>query len=206
MNEIRFVYFDLGNVLLDFDHRLAARQMAKVAGLTTEAVENVVFDAELQRQYETGEISSNEFHEIFCEQTHSTPDLDELLLAGSDIFQLKANSIPLIVQLRAINFPMGILSNTCAAHWNFIQRRFPVIEYCFSTLALSFECGSMKPEAQIYQAAAEIAGLSPEQIFFTDDRADNIQGAVEAGFQCHLFHGPGPLYRELLSRNIQINL
>ena len=37
-NRIRFLYFDLGNVLLTFDQRKAARQMADVAGITPEKV------------------------------------------------------------------------------------------------------------------------------------------------------------------------
>ena len=34
----KFIYFDLGNVLLRFDHELACRQMAAVAGTTPELV------------------------------------------------------------------------------------------------------------------------------------------------------------------------
>ncbi len=69
----RFLYFDLGNVLLKFDHRLASRQMGEVAGVPADVVWEVVFAGDLEQRYESGEIGDREFYEIFCQQTSSRP-------------------------------------------------------------------------------------------------------------------------------------
>jgi hypothetical protein len=39
----KFVYFDLGNVIVDFDREHAVRQMADVAGITPQATHAAVF-------------------------------------------------------------------------------------------------------------------------------------------------------------------
>ena len=55
------VYFDLGNVLLYFDHQIACRQMAEVAGMTADQVRKVLLDGELLFRYEDGTHSREAF-------------------------------------------------------------------------------------------------------------------------------------------------
>ncbi len=71
---IELVYFDLGNVLLTFDHDLAARQMAEVAKVSEETVQRVVFEEGLQERFERGDLTTDEFFDSFCELTGSQPD------------------------------------------------------------------------------------------------------------------------------------
>ncbi|MFM8400653.1 MAG: hypothetical protein ACKOAH_22735, partial [Pirellula sp.] len=57
MERPEFVYFDLGNVLLYFDHGIAARSMAKLIGVEPEEIKRLVFDSEFQLAYERGELT-----------------------------------------------------------------------------------------------------------------------------------------------------
>jgi FMN phosphatase YigB (HAD superfamily) len=45
----------------------------------------------------------------------------------------------------------------------------------------------MKPDRKIYDAAIAVAGKPPESLFFTDDRAENIESALKLGIQAHHF-------------------
>src|SRR5437016_803084 len=96
MRPPKFLYFDLGNVLLKFDHRLAARQMGQLAGVPPERVWQIVFESDLEMRYEAGEICDREFYEIFCKQTGTRPDFDALLLAASAIFWPNASIVPVV--------------------------------------------------------------------------------------------------------------
>ena len=49
-----FVFFDLGNVLVNFDHEYAVQQLATLAEREPDAVRRVLFGSQLQNQYETG--------------------------------------------------------------------------------------------------------------------------------------------------------
>ena len=45
----------------------------------------------------------------------------------------------------------------------------------------------MKPDAGIYAHAEKLAGVDPREIYFTDDREDNVQAALDRGWQAEVF-------------------
>lgn len=203
---IRFVYFDFGNVLFTFDHRRAARQMAEVAGVRAERVWEIVFDGDLEQRYEAGQISSDEFYEAFCRATDTRPDRDRLLRAAGAIFELNTPIVPVVAQLQSAGYRTGVLSNTCECHWEYcIDGKFALLPGAFEQLILSYEVGAMKPEAKIYDAAIEAAGVRPEEIFFIDDRRENVDGALAAGMDAVLFQSPQQCADELQRRGLDFN-
>jgi len=201
-----FIYFDLGNVLLTFDHMVACRQMGEVAGLSADRVYEIVFGGDLEYRYERGEISRQEFHERFCEAAGSRPHIAELEHAASAIFHLNLRIVPLVAALAAAGRRLGILSNICPSHWDYVGHgRYGIIPELFETTALSFQIGAMKPEPEIYRAAAELAGVPPQEVFFTDDRPEHVQGAREAGFDAVRFTTAAALAGELRRRGLRFN-
>lgn len=204
MTSIDFVYFDLGNVVLKFSHQLACEQIARMSGMTADQVKAVAFDTRLLLEYETGQISDREFLEGFCSVTGVQIGSDEFFLAFNDIFHLNQSIIPLVVELTHLNFPKGILSNTCLSHWQFARREFPLLAEYFSVNVLSFEARSAKPSLEIYQKAIEAAGTSPERTFFVDDRAENVEGAIAAGMDAVLFESATELRNQLFQRGLPV--
>jgi HAD superfamily hydrolase (TIGR01509 family) len=63
----------------------------------------------------------------------------------------------------------------------------------------------MKPQPGIYAAAASLAGVQPADIFYTDDRPENVAGACAAGFDAVPFENPRQLADELRRRHVQWN-
>ncbi|MEO8496665.1 MAG: HAD family phosphatase [Planctomycetota bacterium] len=203
MAQSRFIYFDLGNVLVNFDHHRAARQMAEVAGIPEQLVWEVVFGSELHLEYERGALTTREFYEAFCARTQTRADDATLLLAGADIFEMNDSIVPLVAELGGRGQRLGILSNTNESHWDIItDGRFPFVQDFFELYALSYEMRAAKPDLAAYKIAAELAGVAPAEIFFTDDRLDNVAGARDAGFDAVQFMGVEALRRELQSRGI----
>ncbi|MGD9721789.1 MAG: HAD family hydrolase [Pirellulales bacterium] len=206
MQPPRFIYFDLGNVLLFFDHRRAARQMAEVAGVPEEVVWQLVFAGDLERQYETGEVDDHQFYEHFCRETGSRPDARALALAGSEIFTPNIALSPIVAALDSAGYRLGILSNTSPAHWHYCSGgRYVLIDRAFDVYALSYELGACKPDARIFAQAAELAGVAPQEIFFVDDIAGHVAGACAAGFDAVQYTTPEALAAELRRRGLEFN-
>lgn len=201
----KFLYFDLGKVLVDFDIEQMFRQMSEVAGVDPARVEEVVFDGGLQRQYEAGQISGPEFYEAFCRQTGTRPDYHALRRAGSEIFELKLSMVPVVAQLRHAGHRLGILSNTCESHWEFCTSRYRILTGLFTVHALSYRIGTVKPEAAIFHKAAELAGAEPQAIFYVDDYPDHIAGARAVGFDAVQYTSTPQLVADLSSRGVQFN-
>ncbi|MFI4877209.1 MAG: HAD family hydrolase, partial [Blastopirellula sp. JB062] len=143
------------------------------------------------------------FHDFFCRQTGRRPPLAELAEAASDIFEPNHPVIEIAETLHAQNRRLGILSNTCACHWEFcFDGRYPFLQQAFQKYVLSYEAKSMKPDPAIYHAAAKQAGVAPQAIFFVDDRPENVAGAEQCGFDAVLFRGADSLCEDLAARGI----
>lgn len=210
MPDVKFVYFDLGNVILYFSHQTMTRQVAEVTGLKLANVQTHLFDSGLENRYETGDLNSQQFFDAFKETVEANGDhkiqcdLAEFIEACGDIFWLNGSIVAVISQLWTAQVPLGILSNTCEAHWNVARRKFPVIDQFFDTAVTSYQSRSMKPDAKIYHDAIKASGFAPEEIFFTDDKPENIAAAVDAGIDGVLFESAAGLMRELHARNIKL--
>jgi putative hydrolase of the HAD superfamily len=202
---LKFLYFDLGRVLLHFSVDRMCRQMAGVAGIEPAAVQTAIFQGDLQNRYERGEITGPEFHEAFCRATGTRTDCAALTLAGSEIFELNVSMLPVVCQLRAAGHRLGILSNTCEGHWEHCLARYRVLAEVFQVHALSYRIRAVKPQAEIYREAARLAGVRPEEIFFTDDIEANVHGALAAGFDAVHYTSTRQLAADLRARRIRFN-
>jgi len=206
MSTPKFLYFDLGKVLVDFSIDRMVDQVAEAAGTEPERVREVLFGGALQLQYETGRISTEEFYEAFCRRTGTRAAPEGLLKAFNEIFKLNVSIVPVVAQLRAAGYPMGVLSNTCDAHWQHCVRRFRLLtDGLFRVQVRSYEVGAMKPDAAIFHAAAERAGVKPHRIFYTDDIPGHVEGARAVGFDAVTYTSTAALVGELRRRGVRFN-
>jgi FMN phosphatase YigB (HAD superfamily) len=94
------------------------------------------------------------------------------------------------------HFPLMLMSNTSAAHWHFCRDVQGLGRY-FDQTFLSYELGCMKPDPQIFELALARIDQVPENIYYFDDRPDNVETALKFGINAHLSWGGGPLIKQL---------
>lgn len=203
LKEIEFVFFDLGNILLSFDPNQACLNVARRFGIDPETAHQAIYGGGLQHRYERGEITGHVFADHLRSEFDRSRDqmpTGELLDAVSDMFQ-PVDTMPLALQsVRDSGLSVGLLSNTCEAHWDWIRRRkYPATEFPFDVTILSYEVGAMKPDAKIYEVAERACGVSLGQILFLDDRPENVEGAVRRNWQAVECMG-GPAAWDVLRR------
>jgi FMN phosphatase YigB (HAD superfamily) len=208
----KILYFDLGKVLVEFSHERMCNQMAEVAGTTPEAVRQALFgDTESLAaliRYETGHITTDEFFDHFCHSTGTTPDRKRLEAAVCDIFAPIEPMWELVGRLAQAGNRMAILSNTNRLQWEFISNgHYPLFATgqpmnAFAWAILSYEVEAMKPDRAIYDAAVERAGVAAHEVFFTDDRLENVEGAKAAGLDAVQFVDCEGLIGELREREV----
>jgi FMN phosphatase YigB (HAD superfamily) len=201
-----FFYFDLGNVLLYFDHEIGCQQVAEVAGLTAAEVRRVLLEGDLLARYEDGRLSREQFYEAFCRETGTCADVERLETAASDIFRLNTSILPVVTRLKDAGYRTGVLSNTCESHWQFIVTHFKALfPRAFDVLALSFRLGAAKPDERIFLRAAELAGVAASDIFYCDDIAANVEAARRAGFDAVQYTDTAALVAEIRRRGVRFN-
>ncbi|MBX6334916.1 HAD family phosphatase [Candidatus Saccharibacteria bacterium] len=82
-------------------------------------------------------------------------------------------------------YKIGMLSNVTRAS---LEQKVPKeLLDLFDVLVLSGEAGLLKPDPAIYRLAAERLGVKSEEIVFTDDHEEYVNGARAAGMHAILF-------------------
>ena len=200
---IEALLFDLGKVLVDFDFEHGMRRFAARTSLSREEFELVIWDKHWIRRYERGEISTEEYHRHLCERGKLTMAIDEFEEAWSAVF-LPGLLVPeqLLKNLKQ-KYPLILVSNTNDSHVSFITKQYTVFEY-FDHRILSHEVGSLKPDSKIYEAAIRVSGKKPEALFFTDDREENIEAALQLGIRAHLFRSVPGLLQAMREHGIDV--
>ncbi|MER7048027.1 HAD-IA family hydrolase [Streptomyces jumonjinensis] len=94
---------------------------------------------------------------------------------------------------------VGMLSNMPPA-WDRHWRRMTPPEGLFDGLALSFQTGVRKPQRGMFEVAAGMAGVRPEECLLVDDIEANCAGAEAAGWQAIHFTDASAAAAELARR------
>ena len=186
---VQFVYFDLGNVLLNFSVQRLLHQVAELTAQSEETVRSVIFGDKRYYSLENGDISTRQYFEMICNEFDMELDQCQFQNAINDIFWVNDSILPVVRKLAKCFVPRGILSNTNESHWDYVQSAFPCIWDLFPRHKIaSFEVKCMKPFPEFYEVAlkearTQIPSLKPEEILLIDDLEENIQGAREFGFE-----------------------
>lgn len=199
-SSIRAFFFDLGNVLVLFDHMASAQRIAAGTKADPKALFRFFFESPLMVEHDTGRISTPQFHKALQQQLGLAAEYEEFLEIWNNIFTENREMAALIRQLLR-RHPCYLVSNTNRPHFEFIRQSFSIIEE-FSGWVLSYEVGALKPDPAIYRRGLELAGVEPQEVFYVDDRQDLIDAAGAMGFHAHRYVGMEPLIRELQRRGI----
>lgn len=189
------VVFDLGKVLLDFDYGILARRMAPLAGLPPGDILRIVDQSPLLHRYETGLLDDHGFFSAVVAATGFRGEETEFFDWFADIF----TPIPAMVALHSAlvdrGVPTYVFSNTNAQAIRYVRRQYPFYRR-FTGEILSYEVGSMKPEAKIYEAVERLTGFSGADLLYLDDRAENVAAGLARGWQAWIHEDP----RQTVSR------
>ena len=201
---IEVIYFDLGKVIVDFDHSRAAREILKVTPLSLEEAMAVLMDGGLVSEYETGRLSSQEHYREVCRRLQMEVSMNKFRELWGSMFLPEPLLSERFLQALKKHYRLMLLSNTNEIHFDFLIEHYPILKVIEERL-LSYQAGCMKPEARIFELAIDKAGVAPENIFFTDDRTENVEAAKRAGIQALMFRSEAQLKRDMLSQGMVVS-
>lgn len=178
---VRAVVFDLGKVLLDFDYRIAIQQLVPRTRLSIDELNRLINQSTLLHDYETGSLKTPEFFRQVQAASGFDGDLTEFAAMFANIFTPIEPMVALHAELRLRRIPTFILSNTNDLAIQHIRARFPFFQR-FDGYVLSYEHGSMKPAPPLYEITERLAGARGSELFYVDDRPENVVTALERGW------------------------
>jgi putative hydrolase of the HAD superfamily len=195
------VIFDLGKVLIPFDFQRGYRALEEFCPHPAVEIRRRIGASGLVLPFETGLIEPRDFVAQLTEALDLTLDYSEFCRAWSAIFY--GQLIPdHVLESLAARYRLVLLSNTNAIHFEMVREAYSLLRH-FHELVLSYEVRSMKPDARIYHAAIERARCRPEECFYTDDIAENVEAGRREGLDAVLFETPEQLEQEMSQRGIR---
>ena len=183
--------FDMGNVVLSFDHRRFCRRLAgEQKHLHSEEIYTFVFQEEGPNdRFELGRLNGQDFYSELKDTLGLSLSMDIVRDLWCDMFW-ENPGINLLLEALQARARLILVSNTNYWHIDYIQNRFTVLSH-FHDLVLSYEVGARKPDSRIFKAALSAAGTEPNRCLFIDDHAPNIKAANKLGIPSVLFNYHG---------------
>lgn len=192
--------FDLFGVLIEFDNDIVYRRLARHCRDEEDAfvrLNGVMADDDII----TGRLSLPELHAQLAATLGLTLTYDAFLAAWNEPYSRALPGMADLLQRLAARHRLLLLSNVDSHYWNAIRPLHPELSY-FESLLVSCDLGLCKPQIEIFQQAARVAGVTPDRCLFIDDTARNVDAASTMGFQTHLFTSVENLRNELLTRGL----
>lgn len=189
------IIFDLGKVIVDFDHMIFCRQVSQYCTLQPDEIHKKLFSG-LEKKFDSGALSPEEFFDTARSALGLNIDIDLFACLWSNIFTLIKGIEPLIYRLGQ-HYRLLCLSNTNPWHYTWCRQHFKVLD-AFDAFILSYELHCCKPDLNIYKEALVKAGSMPEMCFYIDDIPDNVAAARLLNMQGFVFSSVDGLEQTLL--------
>lgn len=204
---IKAIIFDLGNVLIDFNHWIAAERISQFTDKSAQEIFNLFFDSTLIGLFEEGKIPPQEFFCKVKEILNLELDYNEFVPIWNEIFFLSEKNLAVYNLAKSLKprYKLALLSNINILHFDYLKKKFPHLLNAFHSIITSFETGFRKPQPPIYEITLKVLEALPEQVFYIDDRPELAESAQALGIKGFVFRGVEQLKRDLLNSGININ-
>lgn len=187
----RFVVFDLGGVLIDWDPRYLYRKLLPAEEVDAFIRDVVPFDWNIQMD------AGKPFAEAIAERVSAHPEHAELLQAYIERWdEMLGGSIDgtveILEELSATGVPLFALTNWSAETFHHAEARFPFLNH-FRDILVSGRERMKKPNPEIYRRLLERNQLSSNEGVFIDDTLPNVHAAEGVGMTGIHFKSPHQL-------------
>jgi len=199
---IKVILFDLGNVILPFNHYQIAEKLSRFSQKKElrdpQEIFSYLFDLQegIINRFDVGKLSPREFFQTIREDLGLFISFDEFIPIWTDIFSENVEVSQIVLSQKG-RWRLGLLSNTDALHFTYILSKFPIMR-AFDKWILSYEVGFKKPAIEIFQTAIEWASVEPRKILFIDDMKKHVEVAISLGMQGIHFISAEQLRKELM--------
>ncbi len=200
MEQIKSIFFDLGNVVVKLRPEALEEGYKSCCKLEKGAFIDFITDMDSRdiNQYMEGKITSSQFYNRTRRRFKmdiSFPDFYRVWNSMFDHYP-EVEEIIRTIKKKYPEVKLILVSNTNEAHYEYIKGQFKILEL-FDACVVSHEHGRQKPVPSIFNEAMRLSGSMPKTTFYTDDRLDLIEAARVMGFRAFQFVGHEELRAQL---------
>ena len=192
---IKNVIFDIGRVMIEFNWEefLCGLFDPETAKTVSDAMWGTAAWDELDRNV----LPMEDVIKLFIANAPDyAPQIREAMRRLGDCAKMMLYAIGWVEELKAQGYRVFYLSNYFPY---LMQERPDVLEFTkhMDGGVFSWQEKLIKPDPAIFRRFCEKFSLDPRECLFTDDRAENIDGAISVGMHAILFRSPAQFAAQL---------
>ena len=177
---IRTLIFDFGDVFLNIDEDIRNNRYKEMG------IDNFKADTDdFNYEYERGKVTTADFIEQYKKWLPDISDESIKNTWNSMLLDFPESRLKFIKDLAAKNkYNLVLLSNTNALHIDWVKANIPFFDEfrnCFNAFYFSYELGTRKPDADIFEYVLNQQDLQAGECLFIDDNTANTEAAEKLG-------------------------
>jgi putative hydrolase of the HAD superfamily len=197
--QVKAVCLDVGNVLVEVDIAHAIARLGPQVDDRLQQKIQAIGQWKTYDAFERGHILEAQF--LRALRAHLAVDLHhtELVAWWNSSLRNMVDGVEGVLSEVVGRLPVYALSNTNPTHFDYFTQHMPLFQR-FDRVIASFHVGYRKPEAQLFEAVAQLIGQAPGDILFIDDLMTNVDGAKAVGYRAEICERSSIRLREILAQ------
>ena len=185
---IKNIILDMGNVLFDYNPQIPLNQYCETEE-EREIIRRELFEGPEWVLRDLGNITEEEARgqiekRIAKELYHP---LRNCMERWTDSMLPIKEAQEFVEYIMKQGYKVYVLSNASDAFYDYFPRFRPIED--FDGIVVSADIHMIKPDAGIYRYLTDKYNLESEECLFIDDRKENVDTALQLGWQAEIFEG-----------------
>ena len=182
---VKNIIFDMGGVLADFDPDRSLRNHFPED--LRQLIKDNTFLSDEWREMDRGTYTVEEAVEIMCARLPEElrEETRKMVVDHEAEMPPIECTYPIVEQLSRNGYKIYLLSN-CPMWFYTFKDSVPAFRF-FDGFIVSAEYNQIKPDKELYLTLFRKFNLVPEECFFIDDSAANVEASEKLGMKAHCF-------------------
>ena len=184
----RLVVFDMDEVLVHFRPQLRLEYLSRLTGLPAQQIYEAIWNSDFETAAEAGAWPDpDDYLAEFNRRIGTRLSVAQWIEGRRLAMQLRPQMLALAQEVGR-RVPIAMLTNNGSLLKRSLPQLVPEICEIFGERAhASFEFGARKPDPQVFGRIAAHYGVDTEAVWFIDDNADFVNGALACGMRGFVF-------------------
>lgn len=202
---IKYIIFDLGGVIVDSGTSKAITTIAQKYNIPQDRVEDYLRENSPDgAKYRTSEITKEEFWKRALASWGKTINPDELNNIWVSGYSVKKNMLPLLQELKANGYILGVLSNTVEDRYKHIDSQVGLSIF-FTALVISYKDHVLKPDKKAFELIMKKLNIkNPQEAVYIDDKEIHASMARSLGMNAIICKDASQLTSDLRSLGVKV--
>jgi len=175
------ILFDIGNVLVVYDHATTLAAVAARYAVTPTVLEAAY--SKIGRSFGMGKLRPVQVCSTLNRMLGGQLTMDEFAAAFCAGLTRDDAALTYVAGLQVEDeLFVGAISNTNAIHVNWLDAHVPELND-FELVIMSNEVALLKPDPEIFELALELLDLPAGNVLYIDDAAENVAAASAIGME-----------------------